>query len=79
MPGINTIVSRIKETSSTVNSELYFEYDSELPIKNIAMPDENLSRSEYIPKTKAPVFALAPTTSDIKLIPVDKTRDWDTP
>ena len=45
----------------------------------IAIPDENLSSKEYIPNTNAPVLALPPTTSDIRLIPVDNTKDWETP
>ena len=39
----------------------------------ITAPAENLSNKEYIPKTNAPVFALLPTTSEMKLIPVDNT------
>ena len=45
----------------------------------MAIPQENLSRSEYIPKTNAPDLPLVPTTSEIMLIPVANTKDCDAP
>ena len=72
--GINTIVYLMKFISSLVKLwRSYFSYADVLPIKNITRPAENLSNKLYIPKTKAPVFAFDPTTSDIKLIPVEST------
>jgi hypothetical protein len=44
-------------------------------MRKIAIPEENLSNREYIPKTKAPLLALAPTTSEIRFIPVERTND----
>ncbi len=57
----------------------YFEYAAVLPIRNITIPAENLSSKLYIPNTNAPVFALAPTTSEMKFIPVDSTIVCETP
>lgn len=45
----------------------------------MTIPAENLSSKLYAPKTKAPVFALVPTTSDIRLIPVERTNDCEQP
>lgn len=32
-----------------------------------------------MPKTKAPVLPLLPTTSEIRLMPVDSTKDCEAP
>lgn len=50
-----------------------------LPTRNITIPAENLSSKLYMPKTNAPVFAFEPTTSEIKLMPVESTIVWETP
>ena len=50
-----------------------------LPTRNITIPAENLSSKLYMPKTNAPVFAFEPTTSEMKLMPVESTIVWETP
>lgn len=57
----------------------YVEYAAVELMMKITIPAENLSRREYIPKTNAPVFALVPTTSEMKFMPVDSTIVCDTP
>lgn len=46
----------------------------ELEITKRTIPHANLSKREYIPNTIAPFLLLAPITSDIILIPVDKVN-----
>jgi len=71
--GISTIVYLINDIYDGSNLYGSLVYAYELPIKKITMPAENLSNRLYIPNTNAPVFALVPTTSDIKLMPVEST------
>ena len=71
--GIKIIVYFMKSFSYPESSLGSFVYASVFPIKKITAPAENLSNKLYIPNTKAPVLALVPTTSEIKLIPVART------
>ena len=43
------------------------------------IPADILSKKEYIPNTIAPDSLLLPTTSEIRLIPVVKIKDWEKP
>ena len=55
------------------------ENNSEFVIKYMANPDANLSNRLQAPNTNAPFFPLVPTTSEIKLIPVESTSACDIP
>lgn len=79
MPGTSTMVRRMNEISPLLIYSDGLEYASALPIMKMAMPELNLSSREYMPNTNAPVLAFAPTTSEMRLMPVDSTRDWEAP
>ena len=66
-------------SSSSVISAVFLLNASAFPIIKIAIPHENLSSKEYMPNTNAPDFPFVPTTSDIRLMPVARTKDCDAP